>query len=115
MKIIVPRVGARLESGDMARYYDSGKLDMLHVCHTKKPTFNKQLDAWTMDFRGRVKIASKKNFQICCDDILNGNQVLMVFGKVSKNHFSLDVRTPLTVGGAFAVALTSFADKLAVT
>ena len=30
---------------------------------TKKPKWNAELDAWVMDFKGRVKIASKKNFQ----------------------------------------------------
>lgn len=34
------------------------------------PVWSKELDAWTMDFRGRVKMASKKNFQLECPDIL---------------------------------------------
>ena len=31
---------------------------------TKPPRWNAELDAWTMDFKGRVKLASKKNFQL---------------------------------------------------
>lgn len=39
----------------------------------------------------------------------------MLFGKVTKHRFSLDYQAPMTAAGAFAVALTSFADKLLVT
>lgn len=41
--------------------------------------------------------------------------VLLLFGKVSKTRFSLDYQSPFTAVQAFAVALTSFADKLVVT
>jgi hypothetical protein len=39
----------------------------------------------------------------------------MLFGKVAKTHFSLDFKAPMTVMQAFAIALTSFADKMLVT
>ena len=39
----------------------------------------------------------------------------MLFGKVTKNRFTLDFRPPMTVTKALAVALSTFADKLAVT
>mmetsp|Transcript_6043 Transcript_6043/g.19239 ORF Transcript_6043/g.19239 Transcript_6043/m.19239 type:complete len:518 (-) Transcript_6043:21-1574(-) len=82
------------------------------VIHTRKPRWNPELDAWTLDFRGRVKLASKKNFQV---QMQGSDLVLMLFGKVEKHRFSLDYQAPLTAAGAFAIALTSFADKLLVT
>ena len=41
------------------------------------------MDAWTMDFHGRVKLASKKNFQLI--DIQKPDDVFMLFGKVTKS------------------------------
>ena len=52
------------------------------------------LEAWTMDFHGRVKLASKKNFLLVSENA--PKDVLMLFGKVAKTHFSLDYRAPLS-------------------
>ena len=49
-------------------------------------------------------------FVVCAAD-----KVLMLFGKVTKNRFTLDFRPPMTVTKALSVALSTFADKLAVT
>ena len=43
------------------------------------------------------------------------DEALMLFGKVSKNRFSLDYCAPLTLVQALSVALSAFADKLVVT
>ena len=80
-----------------------------------------------MDFKGRVKKASKKNFQlisatdvesssldVTADDDDDG-KVLMLFGKVSRDRFSLDFAPPLSIVQALAIALTTFTDKIAVT
>lgn len=34
-----------------------------------KPSWNEQLNAWTLNFNGRVKIASKKNFLIAPEKV----------------------------------------------
>ena len=105
-------VDAKLE--DVAsRPVPEGEASQVHRCTTKKPKWNDALDAWTMDFRGRVKVASKKNFQIACDDF--PDQVLLLFGKYKKDLFSLDFRAPFCMATALGVALTTFADKLIVT
>jgi len=80
---------------------------------TRKPIWSDDLEAWTMDFHGRVKLASKKNFLLVSER--QPDEVLMLFGKVAKTHFSLDFKAPMTVMQAFAIALTSFADKMLVT
>ena len=59
------------------------------------------------------QISNKKNFLLVSENA--PTDVLMLFGKVAKSHFSLDYKAPLTVMQAFCVALTSFADKLMVT
>jgi tubby and related proteins len=80
---------------------------------TRKPIWSDDLEAWTMDFHGRVKLASKKNFLLVSENA--PDEVIMLFGKVSKTHFSLDFKAPMTVMQAFCIALTSFADKMLVT
>ena len=63
--------------------------------------------------QGRVKLASKKNFQLVSVDDLD--DTVMVFGKVTKNKFSIDYKPPMTIVQVLCVALSSFADKMMVT
>jgi len=65
-------------------------------------------------FLGRVKLPSKKNF-ILVDHSEDEERSLLMFGKVTKNRFTLDFREPFTPTQALFVALTAFASKLAVT
>ena len=39
---------------------------------------------------------------------LDGQNVVMQFGRINENEFALDYRSPLTAIQAFAIALTSF-------
>ena len=116
MTVIVPRPehAAALASEDggpsiMRRH--NKRLGGVRILRTKKPKWNDELEAWTMDFKGRVKVASKKNY-ICEDE---DETILMLFGKAAKHRFSLDYRSPITALQAMSIALTSFADKLVVT
>jgi hypothetical protein len=52
---------------------------------TKPPAYNEQLQAYTLNFKGRAKLASKKNFQLVDPDDEAG-KVLLLFGKVSPRH-----------------------------
>jgi len=61
-----------------------------------------------------VKLPSKKNF-ILVDHSEDEERSLLMFGKVTKNRFTLDFREPFTPTQALFVALTAFASKLAVT
>ena len=47
----------------------------------KPPHWNEGLKCWCLNFRGRVKLASVKNFQLICDSDGAG-KVVMQFGKV---------------------------------
>ena len=93
---------------------------------TRLPRWNDRLEAWTMDFRGRVVRASKKNFQLVpvpltqLDDATtyttdHTSQPALLFGKVAKDRYTLDFApTVLSPFNAFAIALSTFASKLAV-
>ena len=47
----------------------------------KPPQWNEGMKCWCLNFRGRVKLASVKNFQLMCSDDGAG-RIVMQFGKV---------------------------------
>jgi hypothetical protein len=71
-----------------------------------------------LNFRGRVTVASVKNFQlVASEDSGSGNQendkVILQFGKVGKDLFTMDYRYPISAFQAFAICLSSFDTKIA--
>jgi tubby-related protein 1 len=77
---------------------------------SKGPKFNAVTGKYSLNFNGRVKLASVKNVQL----VLAGEEeVVMQFGKTGKHDFILDFQYPLTPMQAFAFGLTSLAYKLA--
>ena len=67
------------------------------------------LQCWCLNFRGRVTVPSVKNFQLI-DGGTPGNNadkpVLLQFGKIGRDLFTMDYRYPLTayqVGGGLAL------------
>ncbi|KAG7383160.1 hypothetical protein PHYBOEH_010073 [Phytophthora boehmeriae] len=91
----------------------------LLVFETKQPSWNEELGAWTLNFQGRVKVASKKNFLLVAIETNdNGEEeeiTVLRFGKVSKTRFTLDYAAPMAPIQALAVACSAFANKMAVT
>eukprot|EP00250_Pteridium_aquilinum_P016741 c23268_g2_i1 orf=1071-2342(+) len=91
------------------------------VLKNKAPRWHEQLQCWCLNFRGRVTVASVKNFQLVAattEPAQPGSQsdydkVLLQFGKVGKDIFTMDYRYPLSAFQAFAICLSSFDTKLA--
>ncbi|KAG6499229.1 hypothetical protein ZIOFF_038986 [Zingiber officinale] len=99
------------------------------VLHNKQPRWHEQLQCWCLNFRGRVTIASVKNFQLIAAtqpatataSLATASQpaapgrdkILLQFGKVAKDTFTMDYRYPLSAFQAFAICLSSFDTKLA--
>ena len=111
MQVFVPQKSERVNSMEKTRKTKGST----YTCRTRKPSWSDVTQSWTMDFRGRCKVASKKNFLIVSDDIMKSEQVMLLFGKVKKDLFSLDFRAPFSVAAALGSVLPSFAKKLAVT
>ncbi|WOL15536.1 tubby-like F-box protein 8 [Canna indica] len=96
------------------------------VLRNKAPRWHEQLQCWCLNFRGRVTVASVKNFQlISATQPAAGaptpsqpvppdhDKVILQFGKVAKDMFTMDYRYPLSAFQAFAICLSSFDTKLA--
>ena len=105
--------GKDLRSSMYSAFSKSSNKEQFVVLETRKPKWNNKMDAWTMDFKGRVKLASKKNFILI--DPQYDDRVLMLFGKVSQDKWSLDYAPPMNPLTCLFVALTAFSSKLAVT
>ncbi|KAK4481338.1 hypothetical protein RD792_012223 [Penstemon davidsonii] len=103
----------------------SGK-DRPLVLKNKAPRWHEQLQCWCLNFRGRVTVASVKNFQLIADmqptagaptpnqpNPSDPDKVILQFGKIGKDMFTMDYRYPLSAFQAFAICLSSFDTKLA--
>lgn len=89
--------------------FSSNKVTMLV---NRSPTYHQ--GQYRLNFHGRVKHASSKNFQLVerTGPTSNGSSLqetlFMQFGKISSNRFTLDFQQPLTSISAFGIALTQF-------
>ncbi|XP_036414871.1 tubby-related protein 3-like [Colossoma macropomum] len=70
------------------------------------PAWNEEKQEYVMDFNGRVKKGSVKNFQLACSD--SPDKLVMQFGRVDENRFVLDYSSPLCALQAFTIALSCF-------
>eukprot|EP01004_Peranema_trichophorum_P004427 NODE_3350_length_1367_cov_41.766077_g2915_i0.p1 GENE.NODE_3350_length_1367_cov_41.766077_g2915_i0~~NODE_3350_length_1367_cov_41.766077_g2915_i0.p1 ORF type:complete len:358 (-),score=52.42 NODE_3350_length_1367_cov_41.766077_g2915_i0:294-1313(-) len=91
--------------------YKAGNHSNIMALRNKEPQWNENLRAYVLNFNGRVTKPSVKNFQLV--EPSNQDMVLMQFGKVGKNDFTLDFQYPMSGLQAFAIALSSFDHKLA--
>lgn len=91
--------------------YRSKTMDNLIELHNKTPAWNDDTQSYVLNFHGRVTQASVKNFQIVHDSDVD--YVVMQFGRVAEDVFTMDYRYPMCALQAFAIALSSFDNKLA--
>eukprot|EP00262_Sarcandra_glabra_P007913 TRINITY_DN21024_c1_g1_i2.p1 TRINITY_DN21024_c1_g1~~TRINITY_DN21024_c1_g1_i2.p1 ORF type:complete len:205 (+),score=13.37 TRINITY_DN21024_c1_g1_i2:101-715(+) len=88
------------------------------ILRNKSPRWHEHLQCWCLNFHGRVTVASIKNFQLIATVDPNrpcgrgdDDMVLLQFGKVGDDMFTMDYRQPLSAFQAFAICLTSFGTK----
>ena len=77
----------------------------------KPPRWNEQVGAYVLNFNGRVTMASVKNFQLVDPD--EHNSVVLQFGRVAKDEFTMDMQWPISPLQAFAITMSSFDSKIA--
>ncbi|XP_062330619.1 tubby protein homolog [Osmerus eperlanus] len=91
--------------------YENGNTENLVNLMNKSPSWNEQTQSYVLNFHGRVTQASVKNFQIVHPD--NEDYIVMQFGRVAEDVFSMDYSFPMCALQAFAITLSSFDGKLA--
>ncbi|XP_078004468.1 tubby protein homolog isoform X3 [Phascolarctos cinereus] len=94
----------------MARWL-SKSTDTVIELHNKTPVWNDDTQSYVLNFHGRVTQASVKNFQIIHAN--DPDYIVMQFGRVAEDVFTMDYNYPMCVLQAFAIALSSFDSKLA--
>eukprot|EP00968_Pinguiococcus_pyrenoidosus_P007459 scaffold495_cov243-Pinguiococcus_pyrenoidosus.AAC.14 len=75
----------------------------------KPPVWNDQVEAYVLDFNGRVTMASVKNFQLV--RAVDPDRIILQFGRVGDTEFTMDFQWPLSPFQAFAISLTCFDTK----
>ncbi|XP_069930256.1 tubby-related protein 1 [Oryctolagus cuniculus] len=120
MTVIIPGMSAdnervpirpRNASDGLLVRWQNKTLESLIELHNKPPIWNEDSGSYTLNFQGRVTQASVKNFQIVHAD--DPDYIVLQFGRVAEDAFTLDYRYPLCALQAFAIALSSFDGKLA--
>ncbi|XP_040593189.1 tubby-related protein 3 isoform X2 [Mesocricetus auratus] len=101
----------RNEHESLLSKWQSKSMENLIELHNKAPVWSDDTQSYVLNFHGRVTQASVKNFQI-----VHGNDpdyIVMQFGRVADDVFTLDYNYPLCALQAFAIGLSSFDSKLA--
>ncbi|CAD6258961.1 unnamed protein product [Miscanthus lutarioriparius] len=138
---------SELSGGALQEGSDDSEKEKPLVLRNKAPRWHEQLQCWCLNFRGRVTVASVKNFQLIASapqpapvgassappqaatpptqtqpqaSVPSSSSsshahdpVILQFGKVGRDVFTMDYRYPLSAFQAFAICLTSFDTKLA--
>ena len=102
---------AMSEHDGLIERYKSKNLDGVLELHNKTPVWNDDTQSYVLNFHGRVTQASVKNFQIVHDS--DTDYIIMQFGRVAEDVFTMDFRYPMCALQAFGIALSSFDSKLA--
>ncbi|CAG9331558.1 unnamed protein product [Blepharisma stoltei] len=120
MRVLIPAVN---NAGDhyvwkpmnkddgMLKQYNAGNTSGMFCFFNKPPKWNEHVQAFVLNFNGRVDRASVKNFQLIDDR--DENKVYMQFGRVGDQNFNMDFQWPFSPLQAFGVALSSFDYKFA--
>jgi len=87
------------------------RMDNLIELSNKTPIWNDDTQSYVLNFKGRVTQASVKNFQIVHQS--DPDYIVMQFGRVADDVFTVDYNYPMNAVQAFAIALSSFDSKLA--
>jgi len=104
-------VSPKTDNDGLVERYKRKHMDNLLELHNKTPVWNDDTQSYVLNFHGRVTQASVKNFQIVHDNDVD--YIVMQFGRVSEDVFTMDYNYPMCAIQAFGVALSSFDSKLA--
>ncbi|XP_043572182.1 tubby protein homolog [Chiloscyllium plagiosum] len=101
----------RNDKDSLLSRYQRKNMENLIELHNKAPVWNDDTQSYVLNFHGRVTHASVKNFQIVHENAVD--YIVMQFGRVADDAFTMDYSYPMCAVQAFAIALSSFDGKLA--
>ena len=99
-----------LVNGALVAKHRQGDTSECIMLRNRPPRWNAALGAYCLHFGGRVTHASVKNIQLIADG--DAERILLQFGRIGDDSFTLDYQFPVTPLQAFAVALASLDPKL---
>ena len=99
------------ESETLLDRWKIGNMTDLLEIHNKQPVWSDETQAYVLNFHGRVTQASVKNFQLVHS--ADEDYIVLQFGRIAENTFTLDYNFPMCALQAFAIALSSFDSKIA--
>ncbi|XP_029200711.1 tubby-related protein 3-like isoform X1 [Acropora millepora] len=120
MTVVLPGMGLdqqripirpHTDNDGLLERHKNKRMENLLELHNKTPVWNDDTQSYVLNFHGRVTQASVKNFQIVMD--ADVDYIIMQFGRVAEDVFTMDYNYPMCALQAFAVALSSFDGKLA--
>ncbi|KAB0400451.1 hypothetical protein E2I00_006444, partial [Balaenoptera physalus] len=120
MTVIIPGIDAQNqrisvqpqnEQESLLSRLQRGASQGLVLLQNKAPSWSDESGAYVLNFHGRVTRTSVKNFQIMHPD--DPDYLVLQFGRVAPDTFTMDFRFPLCPLQAFAICLSSFDGKLA--
>ncbi|XP_071884685.1 tubby-related protein 1 isoform X2 [Anas platyrhynchos] len=120
MTVIIPGMNSdnervpirpRNDNDGLLMRWQNKNMDNVIELHNKAPVWNDETQSYVLNFHGRVTHASVKNFQIVHGS--DPDYIVMQFGRVADDAFTMDYNYPLCALQAFAIALSSFDGKLA--
>eukprot|EP00002_Diphylleia_rotans_P013486 TRINITY_DN2636_c0_g3_i9.p1 TRINITY_DN2636_c0_g3~~TRINITY_DN2636_c0_g3_i9.p1 ORF type:complete len:327 (-),score=58.23 TRINITY_DN2636_c0_g3_i9:1403-2383(-) len=79
-------------NGLLDKFYQN-QFEGMMILETKDPAYDEARKVYSLDFQGRVKVASLKNFQLHLST--EPDQVTMQFGRIDKDSFIVDFKYPL--------------------
>lgn len=127
------------EQESLVNRWQNNTMENLIELHNKSPVWNDDTQSYVLNFHGRVTQASVKNFQIVHDNDRKhiffskivivrstfhwlvfvlflqtlADYIVMQFGRIAEDVFTLDYNYPMCALQAFAIGLSSFDSKLA--
>jgi hypothetical protein len=120
MTVVIPPLTSSLEvmpvkpkseAESLLELWKKGMTGNLISLHNKQPQWSADSQAYVLNFHGRVTQASVKNFQLVHS--ANTDHIVLQFGRITGEIFTMDYTLPLSALQAFAISLSSFDSKLA--
>ncbi|KAK1273765.1 Tubby-like F-box protein 10 [Acorus gramineus] len=113
--------------------FEESKFDGPLIMKNQAPRWHEHLQCYCLNFHGRVTIGSVKNFQLIAaseeeqattittssktmsqsSKHIDPEKIILQFGRIGKDLFTMDYRYPLSAFEAFGICLSSFDTKLA--